>query len=210
MRFRPTALVDLGSFPDGLHVRGEGHVFGKLRHGTGRHREGLVIVNEGRKRRVVGPVGDEEDEVHAGFEHRCFAEVHEVRDRDTDSRFLEQFASGCGGEGLASLHESAGQAPISDLRSDGALHQHDGRSHPQDGDGHRLRREPLFVAVDAAERRTVDRQRLTAAAVHRLRGRDVKKLVECGMLGGHSHLSAVSDCRIWPFDDLCWNMGANV
>lgn len=155
-----------------------------------------MIVNERRKRGVVGPVGDEEHQVHASFQYRGFAEVHEVRDRDADSRFFQQFASGRGSEGFSPLDESTGQAPVANIRDDGTLHQDDGRADAQDGDGYRLGREPLFVAIDAAKRRAVDGQRLTAAAVHGLGGRDVKKLVECGMRSGHV-TSQLSDCRIW-------------
>ena len=170
-------------------MRGERHVLGELRDGTGCHREGFVIVHEVGQRHPVGPEGDEEHEVHASFQDSGFAQVHEVRDRDADSRFFEQFASSGSGEGLAALDEPTGQAPVANLRRDGALHEHDGRTDAQDGDGHRLGREPFLVAVDAAKRRTVHGQRLTAATVHGLRGRDVKKLVECGMFCGHSHLS---------------------
>lgn len=170
MRFRPTLLVDLRDFLDGLHVRGEGHVLGKPRDGEGRDREGLVIGDEGRERRAVRPEGHEEDEVHAGFMHRRFAEVHEVRYRDADPGFLEQFASGRDGEGFTALYVAAGQAPVADFRGDGTLHQYDGRTDPQDGHGHRLGRIPVLVVVDALVRWPVGRERF--GTVLTVQGRD--------------------------------------
>lgn len=143
---------------DGVNVRRERHVLREPVHRTRHDGEGLVISFEIGQRNAVGPEGHEEHEVHAGFQNGSFAQVHEVRDWNTDTRLFEQFASSGSGEGLAALDEPTGQAPVADLRRDGALHEYYGRTDTQDGNGHWLGRIPVFVAVDALVRRSACRK----------------------------------------------------
>lgn len=188
-RRRLRALGDFCGLTNGIHVRGERHVLRECADGARHHCERFVVVLECGEWNAIRPECDEEHQVHAGLHYCCLAEVHEVRDGNTDPGLLEQFTCrGCS-ERFAALDESSGKAPVADFRCDGTLNKNDGRANAEDGDGDGLRRKPFFVAVDAAKRRPADGQRFAAAAVQRdLRG-EMKELVNGGVFCRHVHLN---------------------